>query len=123
MPSLTQTGKGRVFPQAQEHAGDPYPPTPEIQKPRPGNSAGDASRPLDSHGPVLILHLSRTGSCPSPACTTEGEPPSVLPGLRARVLPGLRAHVPQPRARVLPGLRARVPQPRARVPQLRARVP
>lgn len=108
MPSLTQTGKGRVFPQAQEHVGDPYPPTPELQKPRPGNSAGDTSRPLDSQGPVLTPRLSHTGSCPSPARTTEGEPPSVPPGLRARV-PQPRARVPQFRARVPPGLSAHVP--------------
>ena len=128
MPSLTQTGKGRVSPQAQEHAGDPYPPTPELQKPSHSNSAGDASPHFDSRqpcaGPASQPHW---GAALHPHASLRARPP-VSPGVGRPTAqsPCPAAQSPCPPGWAVPQLRARVPRaqslcpPGWAVPQLRA---
>ena len=128
MPSLTQTGKGRVSPQAQEHAGDPYPPTPELQKPSHSNSAGDASPHFDSRqpcaGPASQPHW---GATLHPHASLRARPP-VSPGVGRPTAqsPCPAAQSPCPPGWAVPQLRARVPRaqslcpPGWAVPQLRA---
>lgn len=106
---------GQRSPQAQEHAGDPYPPTPESQKPSHSNSVGDASRHCDSLQPCAGPRLSRTGERPFTHTHRRGRGPQCP---REWAVPQLRARVPQLRARV-PRAQSLCPLGWA-VPQLRA---
>ena len=119
---------GQRSPQAQEHAGDPYPPTPESQKPSHSNSAGDTSHHFDSlqpcAGPASQPHW---GAALHSHASPRARPP-VSPGVGcpAAQSPCPAAQSPCPPGWAVPQLRACVPRaqslcpPGWAVPQLRA---